>query len=83
MIVARDHAGQGLADELAQWVEHFADALGYDDVRLDCYRSNTGLHCYYESHGWTHVRTTDAPWRPSGTLSQRPVSKSHVAPSED
>jgi GNAT superfamily N-acetyltransferase len=82
MIVARDHAGLGLGDELTQWVEHFAGALGYDYIRLDCYRSNTGLHRYYKSHGWTQVRTVDAPWRPSGTLFQRPVSKSHVAPSE-
>ena len=33
MIVARDHAGQGIGDELTQWVEQFAGALGYDYVR--------------------------------------------------
>jgi GNAT superfamily N-acetyltransferase len=83
MIVARDHAGQSLGDELTQWVEQLAGALGYDYVRLDCYRSNTGLHRYYKAHGWTHVRTVDAPWRPSGTLFQRLVSRSPVVPSEN
>ncbi len=72
MIVARDHAGEGLGDELTNWVEQFAGALGYDHVRLDCYRSNTGLHRYYKAHGWSHVRTVHAPWRPSGALFQRP-----------
>lgn len=73
MIVTRDHANQGLGNELTQWVEQFAAALGYDYVRLDCYRSNTGLHRYYKTHGWTHVRTVEASWRPSGTLFQRPT----------
>jgi GNAT superfamily N-acetyltransferase len=76
MIVARYHAGRGLGDELMSWVEQFAGALGYDHVRLDCYRSNTGLHAYYKAHGWTHVRTVDAPWRPSGALFQRPALRS-------
>ena len=75
MIVTRDHAGEGIGDELTQWVERFAGALGYDYVRLDCYRSNTGLHRYYKAHGWSHVRTVDAPWRPSGALFQRPAPK--------
>ncbi len=78
MIVARDHASLGIGDELTRWVEQFAGALGYNYVRLDCYRSNTGLHRYYKAHGWTHVRTVDAPWRPSGTLFQRSAQRSIV-----
>jgi GNAT superfamily N-acetyltransferase len=78
MIVARDAAGRGLGDELTRWVEQFARALGYDYVRLDCYRSNTGLHRYYKAHGWSHVRTVDAPWRPSGALFQRPTQRSNA-----
>ncbi|GAA4753174.1 GNAT family N-acetyltransferase [Actinomycetospora chibensis] len=80
MIVARDHAGEGIGDELTQWVEQFAGALGYDYVRLDCYRSNTGLHRYYKAHGWSHVRTIDVPWRPSGALFQRPTPRSSICP---
>ncbi|WP_345418975.1 GNAT family N-acetyltransferase [Actinomycetospora chlora] len=83
MIVAREHAGRRLGEELTRWVERLAGALGYDHVRLDCYRSNIGLQRYYKTHGWTHVRTVDAPWRPSGTLFQRPVSRSNVVPSEE
>jgi GNAT superfamily N-acetyltransferase len=79
MIVARDHASLGIGDELTQWIEQFAGALGYDYVRLDCYRSNTGLHRYYKAHGWSNVRTVDAPWRPSGALFQRPTPKSTAA----
>ncbi|WP_433032441.1 GNAT family N-acetyltransferase [Actinomycetospora sp. CA-053990] len=82
MIVARDHAGLGIGDELTSWVEQFAGALGYDHVRLDCYRSNTGLHHYYKTHGWTHVRTVDAPWRPSGSLFQRSTVREGVEPNE-
>lgn len=75
MIVARDRAGRGFGDELTRWIEEFARALGYEHVRLDCYRSNTGLHHYYKTHGWTHVRTVEAPWRPSGALFQRSPSR--------
>lgn len=79
MIVARDHAGQGVGDDLTRWVEQFAGALGYDYLRLDCYRSNTGLHRYYKTHGWGHVRTVDAPWRPSGALFQRPTARANIS----
>lgn len=79
MIVARDRAGRRLGDELTRWVEQFAGALGYDRVRLDCYRSNTGLQHYYKTHGWTHVRTVEAPWRPSGALFQRPTARANTA----
>jgi len=83
MIVARGHAGRGIGDVLTRWVEQFAAALGYDYVRLDCYRSNTGLHRYYKAHGWSHVRTVDAPWRPSGSLFQRSTPKPTVVPLEN
>lgn len=80
MIVAHDRAGQGIGDELTRWIEEFAGALGYAHVRLDCYRSNTRLQHYYMTHGWTHVRTVDAYWRPSGALFQRPARCEHRLP---
>lgn len=79
MIVARERAGQGLGDQLTEWIIELAGALGYDFVRLDCWRSNTGLQRYYAGHGWTWLRTVDAPWRESGALFERPTSRLTVA----
>lgn len=43
-------------------------------LRLDCWRSNTGLHDYYLRHGFEHVRTMEVPGRNSGALFQRAVA---------
>lgn len=71
MIVARHCAGEGLGDQLTDWITALAAALGYEHVRLDCWRSNTSLQRYYASHGWRWVRTLNVPWRESGALFQR------------
>ena len=40
-------------------------------VRIDTWRTNTGLHDYYERLGFEHVRTEAPPHRRSGWLAQR------------
>jgi hypothetical protein len=44
---------------------------GRDWLRLDCWRTNYALDCQYESCGFDHVRTVNAPNRLSGALFQR------------
>jgi GNAT superfamily N-acetyltransferase len=70
----RDYGGQ-LLDLLAQAAAH--DGRKY--LRLDCWRTNTGLHAYYRNHGFQHIRTVDAAHRLSGALFQREVP--HQLPS--
>lgn len=40
-------------------------------VRIDTWRTNTGLHAYYERLGFRHVRTEAPSHRRSGWLAQR------------
>jgi GNAT superfamily N-acetyltransferase len=73
LIVARSHAGDGLAAAVIDWVSRRARGEGKTWVRLDCSRENTGLHTYYRRIGFQHVRTEVRDWRQSGALFQRPA----------
>ena len=73
MIVARPLAGRRLGHQLTEWIMQLAHALGYQRVRLGCWRSNTPLQRYYAAHGWRWVRTVDVPWRESGALFEMDV----------
>lgn len=73
-MVARAYAGQDLGGEMLDWAGDLAYRNGYNWLRLDCWRSNTALHRYYERHGFRHVRTVVRSWRQSGALFQRPTA---------
>ncbi|MCX4387635.1 hypothetical protein OG777_11920 [Micromonospora peucetia] len=43
-------------------------------LRLNAWKANAALHCYYLGQGFRHVRTVDVPGRNSGALFERPIS---------
>ncbi|MBD0711594.1 MULTISPECIES: GNAT family N-acetyltransferase [unclassified Streptomyces] len=73
LIVARAAAGRHLGARVVDWAARLAAWEGRDWVRVDTWRTNAGLHAYYERLGFTHVRTESPAHRRSGWLAQRPV----------
>lgn len=73
LIVARCAAGRQLGARLVDWASSLAALEGRDWVRIDTWRTNTGLHGYYERLGFEHIRTESPAHRRSGWLAQRPV----------
>ncbi|MFF4777542.1 GNAT family N-acetyltransferase [Microtetraspora fusca] len=73
LIVSRSHAGSGLGDAVIDWACGHAARRGRQWLRIDIWRTNAKLRQYYESRGFTHVRTVVVPGRSSGLLLQRPV----------
>jgi RimJ/RimL family protein N-acetyltransferase len=74
LIISRAASGQGLGSLIIDWMCRVAALEGRDWVRIDCWRTNIGLHRYYEALGFTHVRTEAPAHRKSGWLAQRPTS---------
>lgn len=74
LIVARQAAGRQLGARLVDWACNLAALEGRDWVRIDTWRTNRGLHAYYERLGFKHVRTESPSHRRSGWLAQRPVT---------
>jgi hypothetical protein len=62
-------AGSAILD----WAARRASNQNKQWLRLDAWTTNTGLHGYYLSHGFTHVRTINDS--PSGALFQRRASQ--------
>ncbi|WP_445277538.1 GNAT family N-acetyltransferase [Streptomyces sp. DSM 41033] len=74
LIVARNAGGRQLGARLVDWASNLAVLEGRDWVRIDTWRTNGGLHTYYEQLGFKHVRTESPPHRRSGWLAQRAVT---------
>ncbi|WP_327125678.1 GNAT family N-acetyltransferase [Streptomyces sp. NBC_01727] len=74
LIVARQAAGRHLGARLVDWASSLAAMEGRDWVRIDTWRTNMGLHSYYERLGFEHVRTESPSHRRSGWLAQRSVT---------
>lgn len=74
LIVARQAAGRHLGARLVDWASRLAAMEGRDWVRIDTWRTNEGLHSYYERLGFRHVRTESPSHRLSGWLAQRPTT---------
>lgn len=74
LIVSRNAGGRQLGARLVDWASKLAALEGRDWVRIDTWRSNVGLHAYYERLGFMHVRTESPSYRRSGWLAQRAVS---------
>lgn len=62
------------------WVPWWARENGYDVVRLDAWRTNTGLHQFYADRGWSFVRTEAVSGNKSGALFQRPAQGTSTPP---
>ncbi len=65
--------GTGLGDALLDWACDQAQSRGKQWLRLDCWRTNTGLQTYYARRGFQLLRIVELPWRSSGALMQRPA----------
>lgn len=74
LIVSRSTAGMGIGSLVLDWASRVAALEGRHWVRIDCWRTNLKLQRYYESLGFTHVRTEEPQHRRSGWLAQRPSS---------
>ncbi|MEV5204909.1 GNAT family N-acetyltransferase [Streptomyces sp. NPDC053720] len=72
LITSRSVSGQGLGSLVLDWACRVAALEGREWVRIDCWRTNTGLQRYYERLGFKHVRTESPAHRKSGWLAQRP-----------
>ncbi|WP_234330099.1 GNAT family N-acetyltransferase [Streptomyces viridochromogenes] len=75
LIVAREASGRQLGTRVIDWMSRLAALEGRTWVRIDTWRSNTGLHAYYERLGFKHVRTEAPSHRRSGWLAQRPAGE--------
>ncbi|WP_446034034.1 GNAT family N-acetyltransferase [Streptomyces olivaceus] len=71
LIVSRAAAGRNLGARVVDWISRLAALEGRTWVRIDTWRTNTGLHAYYERLGFEHVRTEEPGHRRSGWLAQR------------
>ncbi|MFG2299671.1 GNAT family N-acetyltransferase [Actinacidiphila glaucinigra] len=75
LIVAREASGRHLGTRVIDWMSRLAALEGRNWVRIDTWRTNTGLHAYYERLGFQHVRTEAPSHRRSGWLAQRPAGE--------
>jgi GNAT superfamily N-acetyltransferase len=72
MATSLEH-GKGLGAPMLRWAVDQAAQEGMTWVRLDVWRTNTGLRDWYAAQGWEHVRTVEAPGRNSGALFRHPA----------
>lgn len=63
--------GTGLGDVLLDWACYQAELQGALYLRLDCHRTNIGLHRYYIDRGFYSVGFRSAEGRMSGALFER------------
>ncbi|MFE1444368.1 GNAT family N-acetyltransferase [Streptomyces sp. NPDC058739] len=75
LMVAREASGRHLGTRVIDWMSRLAELEGRTWVRIDTWRTNTGLHAYYERLGFKHVRTEAPSHRRSGWLAQRPAGE--------
>ncbi|MCL6738598.1 GNAT family N-acetyltransferase [Streptomyces neyagawaensis] len=75
LMVARNASGRQLGARVIDWMSRLAALEGRTWVRIDTWRTNTGLHAYYERLGFKHVRTETPSHRRSGWLAQRPAGE--------
>ncbi|MFJ4562103.1 GNAT family N-acetyltransferase [Streptomyces massasporeus] len=72
LMTSREVAGDGLGSLVLDWACRIAALEARPWVRIDCWRTNSGLQSYYEKLGFTHIRTEAPAHRRSGWLGQRP-----------
>lgn len=68
--------GLELGTALLEYAADLAAEQGVRRLRLDCSRTNTALHRYYERRGFHRVGEVAAPGRRSGALFERTVPES-------
>jgi GNAT superfamily N-acetyltransferase len=73
MIVRRTVAGKNLGQPILDWCSRETARRGRGKLRLDAWRTNVGLHAYYESQNFRLVRIVSLPHRGSGALFEKTV----------
>lgn len=73
MIVSRKAAGRGIGTLMLDHAETLARSAGKRWLILDAWSSNTGLHNYYRSQGFTYLKTIENHSTASAALFGRPV----------
>jgi GNAT superfamily N-acetyltransferase len=77
LVVSRAYAGINLGGVLIDWAaQREARSREVAWVRVDVWRTNTGLHAYYERRGFTRSGTCTDPEYPAGALFQKDVRES-------
>lgn len=74
MATADAARGMGLGAQMLGYASYKALTWGKPYVRLDCSKTNTGLHKYYWSQNFIHVDTVHRSHRKSGALFERAVA---------
>ena len=75
LITSRKYAGLGLGAELIDWAGlRGGREYGAKWIRIDVWRTNTGLHDYYTSKGFKPCGICEDPDYPSGALFEKPVA---------
>lgn len=73
MIIDRRAAGRDVGSALIDHAVDLAQQDGRVRLVLDAWTTNEGLHRYYRSQGFRHVRTVPDHWTPSAVLFEREV----------
>lgn len=73
MAASRSVRGQGVGAVMIDFAVWLARTAGVTYLRLDCSKTNTKLHAYYEGAGFDRVGTADVAGRLSGALFQKRV----------
>ena len=80
LITSRKYAGLGLGAELIDWAGlRGCREYGAKWIRIDVWRTNTGLHDYYKSKGFKPCGTCADPDYPSGALFRETSGGNHGA----
>jgi ribosomal protein S18 acetylase RimI-like enzyme len=73
MIIDRTAADRHIGSKLIDHAVQLAQRNGRDRLILDAWTTNEGLHEYYRSQEFRHVRTVPGRWTPSAALFEREI----------
>ncbi|GGX55856.1 GNAT family N-acetyltransferase [Streptomyces noursei] len=75
LTLANPGSGSGLGSQILDWCGDRAAKAGARWLRLDAWTTNTDLHAYYRSQGFSYLRTIhDEQAYRSGWVAQRPAA---------
>ncbi|RMI39743.1 GNAT family N-acetyltransferase [Streptomyces triticirhizae] len=81
LIVSRRNAGRGIGGQILNWASDRAAREGKVWIRINAWSTNNRLHRYWESQGFTHIRTVAGGGvggaGVAGWLAQRPARRCH------
>lgn len=78
MMIRPDRRGSGLGDAILDYAAAYGERNNAELLRIDCWKTNNGLHRYFTERGFAHVDTRTAEGRNSGWLAQRRITARHA-----